>query len=51
MSERKKKRKRMTEEEAITVLKKVREYYSINRERYNAVIEWLEGRVKRKVKS
>ena len=42
--------KYMTEEKAIVELKKVREYYSMNRQGYNDVIEWLEGRIKRRAK-
>ena len=41
---------RMTEEKAVVVLKKVREYYSMNRKEYNSVIKWLEGRIKRRQK-
>ena len=37
---------RMNEEKAIMELKKVREYYDMNREGYNQVIRWLEGRSK-----
>lgn len=44
-------KKRMTEARAIVILKKVREYYSMNREGYNDVIKWLEGRIKRRKKN
>ena len=37
----------MREKEAIEILKKVREYYSMNRKGYDAVIKWLEGREQR----
>ena len=41
---------RMTEEKALTELKKVREYYSLKRQGYDDVIRWLEGRIKRRSK-
>ena len=41
---------RMTEERALEILKKVREYYGMKRKGYNDVIKWLEGRVKRRPK-
>ena len=37
----------MNEKEAIEILKKVRDYYNMNRAGYDNVIKWLEGRVKR----
>lgn len=40
--------KRMNEKRAIEILKKARDYYSMKRSGYDAVIKWLEGRVKRK---
>ena len=42
---------RMNEEKALAELMKVREYYGMNRKRYNDVIKWLEGRIKRRSKS
>ena len=41
---------RMNEEKAIAELKKVREYYCMNRKGYDDVIKWLEGRIKRRPK-
>jgi hypothetical protein len=40
----------MNEEEAIEILKKVREYYGLKRQGYDRVIKWLEGRIKRRKK-
>ena len=42
--------KPMTDEKALAELLKVREYYGMNRIGYNNVIEWLEGRIKRRAK-
>ena len=42
--------KSMTDEKALAELLKVREYYGMNRIGYNNVIEWLEGRIKRRAK-
>ena len=41
---------RMNEERAIEILKKVKVYYNMNREGYDDVIKWLEGRIKRRPK-
>ena len=43
--------KPMTDEKALAELLKVREYYSMNRQGYDNVIKWLEGRIKRRSKS
>ena len=40
----------MNEEEAIEILLKVKEYYSLKRTEYDNVIKWLEGRIKRRKK-
>lgn len=45
-----KKTSRMTEEKAVVILMKVREYYSLKRQGYDDVIKWLEGRIKRRKK-
>lgn len=41
---------RMTEEKAIEILKNRKDYYNMNHSGYDAVIKWLEGRVKRRKK-
>lgn len=40
----------MNEKKAIEILKKARDYYSMKRKEYDAVIKWLEGRERRKKK-
>ncbi len=41
---------RMTEKKAIGILKNRKEYYNMKHGGYDAVIKWLEGRVKRRKK-
>jgi Lhr-like helicase len=44
------KQMRMNEEKAVEILKKAKDYYGMKRKDYDAVIKWLEGRIKRKKK-
>ncbi|GAI92831.1 unnamed protein product [marine sediment metagenome] len=41
---------RMNEKKAIEILKNRKEYYNMKHSGYDAVIRWLEGRLKRRSK-
>jgi len=41
---------KMNEKKAIAILKDRKDYYNMHHKEYDAVIKWLEGRVRRKKK-